>query len=182
MTISFTKIAIIPLVLMFIFMGCSSLEEDKNIENIPDLPDQEGFRTTIILTREGKKVALVWANRVQTFEKKKETHLKDSISVDFYNDKGQHRSLLTAKEGIVYNMTYDMMAIGNVKVLSDSGWVLLTERLRWDNQNQKVISDTSCVFITDKDTLYGDYFESDPNLTQYVIKNTRGVSRRKVQF
>lgn len=166
---------------IFLLFSCTKLEEEQILPENSMIPDQESFNTTMILTREGKKVAYVWAKHVLSFNKIHQTKLKDSISVDFFDRDGKHKSLLTAMEGIVYTTNNDMMALGNVIVTSDNGWVLKTERLRWKNYEQKVIADTNVVFITDKDTLYGDYFESDPDLKQYIIKNTRGVSHRKVK-
>ena len=49
------------------------------------------------------------------------------------------------------------------------------------NKRQKLIADTSVTFITDQDSLFGDYFESDPDLKEYIIRNTSGVSTREIQ-
>lgn len=161
--------------------GCTRLEEENEVAENLQIPDQESFNTFITLTKEGKKMAEVWAAHVQTFSSQKKTLLKDSIHVDFFDRDGEHKSVLTAKEGIIFTASNDMTALGNVVVISDSGLILKTERLHWKNNLQRVVSDTTVVFVTHKDTLYGDYFESDPDLKEYIIKNTRGVSHRKVQ-
>ena len=151
------KQGIILFFLIFsLFFACTHFEEEKEVSNDIQVPDQESFFTLIVLTREGKKMAEVWATRVQSFSQKKETLLKDSIHVDFFDRDGTHKSVLTADEGIIYTATNDMVAVGHVIVVSDSGLILKTERLRWKNQIQRVIADTNVVF-------------------------TRGVSHRKVQ-
>ncbi|GAB4179804.1 MAG: hypothetical protein Kow00108_15880 [Calditrichia bacterium] len=176
------KIINILIVISFFFLhSCTNLEQENVSSQEVEFPDQESYNTSMVLTRDGKMVADVWANHVLTFNNKKITVLKDSISVDFFDRDGKHKSLLTANEGKIFTNTNNMEASGNVIVTSDSGWVLFTERLMWDNVTQKVKSDTNVIFITDLDTLYGDYFESDPDLKQYIIKNTSGVSRRNIR-
>jgi LPS export ABC transporter protein LptC len=106
--------------------------------------------------------------------------LKDSIHADFFNQQGEHSSVLTARQGVVDNNTRNLTAIGNVVVVSDSGIVLETEELMWDNQRQKVISEVTVKFTTAIDTLIGDSFISDPDLVNYEIRNARGYSKRLV--
>ncbi len=165
--------------------GCSSQNSpsQSNTETIApsqSVPDQETWASTIIITRDGHKVAKVWAGYIAYFKDKEQTFLKDSIHVDFYDAEGNHNSVLTAREGIVYNTTNNLEARGNVVVVSDSGVVLQTEVLRWDNKKSKIISDEPVVFTTATDTIVGDAFISDPDLKNYEIRNPRGYSRRTI--
>ncbi|MCK5078198.1 MAG: LPS export ABC transporter periplasmic protein LptC [Calditrichia bacterium] len=170
------------LMIIFSLTGCFKTEKEKQITKKHGMvPDQESFNATISLTKDGKQTAKIWAAHILVFNKKNEFYLKDSIHVDFYNKKGVHNSVLTADKGIVYNHTKDLKAVGNVVVVSDSGVTLLTEELKWINKRQKLIADTSVTFITDQDSLFGDYFESDPDLKEYIIRNTSGVSTREMQ-
>jgi len=49
-----------------------------------------------------------------------------------------------------------------------------------DNGKQKIISDVQVRFTSPEDTLVGESFISDPDLTNYEIRNAKGYSRRKV--
>ncbi|MCK5076198.1 MAG: LPS export ABC transporter periplasmic protein LptC [Calditrichia bacterium] len=170
---------------LFIFLllvSCSDVQNNQPQKaRNASIPDQESFNSTINITKEGKQVAKIWASHMLAYNKKNEFYLKDSIHVDFYNKEGMHNSVLTANEGIVYNNTNNLKAIGNVVVVSDSGITLLTEELEWINKRQKLIADTSVIFITEQDSLFGDYFESDPDLKEYIIRNTSGVSTREMK-
>ena len=68
----------------------------------------------------------------------------------------------------------DMVAYGNVVVVSDSGVTLYTDTLYWDNGNQKIISKIPVMIISENDSLYGDTFISDPSLENYEITNSHG--------
>lgn len=170
------------------FYACGSHQEPSSTGGTgaegaaEELPDQESWQSTIIITREGKLMAEVWAGHVANYNKKNQTVLKDSVHVDFYDREGKHNSVLTSREGMVDNRTRNLTAIGNVVVVSDSGVVLETEKLMWDNLKQKIISDVAVKFTTLTDTLLGDSFISDPDLANYEIHNARGYSKRTLKM
>ncbi len=147
-----------------------------------DFPDQETWEATSSLTRAGKKVGIIQAGVIKKFRKKSITLLSDSIQVDFFDKNGNHTSVLTALGGKIFDKKQDMVAYGNVVVVSDSGITLNTDTLYWDNKKQKVISKIPVRFTTLVDTLYGDSFESDPDLTNYQITNPRGLSSNKLDI
>lgn len=170
------------LIVFFAVFSCSSTQEEPSGPKADHeaLPDQESWQSTIIITRDGRKQAEVWAGHIAAYNERNETVLKDSVHIDFYDQKGQHNSILTADEGIVYNQTNNMVAMGNVIVVSDSGVVLETEELKWNNQRQKIISDVPVIFTTETEKLIGDSFISDPDLKNYEIKNARGYTQRVI--
>ena len=141
-------------------------------------PDQESWESTIPISRDGNPVAVVWASYLAHYIDESKVYLRDSVHVDFYDREGRHNSVLTSEAGVIDEKRNSLVATGNVVVVSDSGIVLRTEELRWDNQNQKIVSDVAVLFTTADDTLVGDSFRSDPDLKNYEIRNARGVSRR----
>jgi LPS export ABC transporter protein LptC len=145
-----------------------------------DYPDQETWNATSSLTRAGKKIGIIKAGIIKKYRKKSVTLLSDSIRVDFFDKEGHHTSVLTSLGGEVLDVKQDMVAYGNVVVVSDSGITLRTDTLYWDNKRQKVISKIPVIFTTLTDTLFGDSFESDPDLTNYQITNPRGKSGKKL--
>ena len=180
-------VILLILTVSFIFcLSCSDVQQEPSgtgpaeTAEKPEYPDQESWDSTILLSKEGKKVAEVWSAYIAVYNKKNQTLLKDSIHVDFYDREGNHNSVLTADEGIVENQTRNLRAIGNVVVVSAKGEVLESEELLWDNRQQKIISEVPVKLTTQTDTLFGDSFVSDPDLIHYEIRNTRGSSKRIV--
>jgi LPS export ABC transporter protein LptC len=167
---------------LILSISCEQIEEDAVSTALDknQVPDQESWQSTFTITQDGKKFAEVWSGYVAFYNELGHTYLKDSIHADFFDREGHHNSVLTADSGIVYNKTNDLIAFGDVVVVSDSGVVLETEKLRWDNKLQKIISDVEVRFTTEDDTLIGDSFVSDPDLNNYEIRNARGYSRRKI--
>ena len=181
----FVQTIIATLFLLLIACGTSQdngLSESEPVEEtvVEEAPDQESWQSTVIISENGRLVAEVWANYIAVYNKQKRTYMKDSIHVDFYNREGKHNAVLTADAGTFEQQTQNLTALGNVIVVSDSGVVLETEALMWDNKQQKIISEVPVKFMNATDTLYGDSFISDPDMINYDIKNPRGCSRRAI--
>ncbi len=163
--------------------GCSDLQEMElgtldSAQTAAPRPDQESWNATIIITRDGRPVARIWAVYLASYNKAHKTELRDSVVADFFDSRGRHASRLTAEEGTIFQKMQNFVARGHVVVVSDSGVVLRTEELHWDKQRQKIHSELPVTFTTPTDTLIGDRFISDPDLTHYEIYNARGVTRR----
>ena len=66
-------------------------------------------------------------------------------------------------------------AYGNVEVISNDGKVLKTDSLSWDNNSDKIYTNSNLEFITSNtDTLYGTGFESNIDLTDWNILKPKG--------
>lgn len=143
-------------------------------------PDQELWGSTVILSVRGQNRAKVWAAHILKFEDKHIIQMDGNIKVDFYNESGHHVSVLTAQGGEVDESTQDLQARGTVVVVSDEGARLETERLRWHNETQKILSDTLVTIIREGERVEGIGFESDADLEHWEIReNVTGVVKRK---
>ena len=170
--------------LALIMISCTAEKnEDTAIESTVVYPDQESWNATIRITKDGNTVGLLKAGHIQKFSSTKTTLLKEGLHVDFYDEEGNHTSILTSQGGKVLDAKQDMEAFGNVIVVSDSGLILYTDTLKWNNKEQKIHSDIAMKIVSDEaDTLYGDSFVSDPDLTNYEIVNPRGKSSKTIKI
>lgn len=160
-----------------VFSACSDFNETESSDaDATEYPDSESWNAEMSFTKEGMRKAVLHAGYVAKYSKQQITELKDNIRVDFYDDDGNLKSYLTAREGKVFDNTKDMVAIGNVIVISQNGTHLYTEELHWENKSENIRSNVPVKITTKKDTLYGDTFKSDPDLINYEITNTRGTS------
>ena len=127
-------------------------------------------------TRDSARRAVLTAGYIAKYTKKKYTLLKEGVKVDFYDEFGALKSVLTSEEGKVYDDKHDMYAYKNVIVRGENGTTLYTEELLWENKSEKIVSKVPVKITTPTDTLYGDTFRSDPDLVEYEITNARGIS------
>lgn len=168
---------------LFLALGCSKLAEEVEspAKGPPgeETPYQELWDTETTVTKMGVVQSRVKAHHVALFEEKGITQLDGGIQVDFYDERGNHTSVLMADRGVIFEKIQDMEAIGNVVVVSDSGMTLKTEKLRWNNRSRKIISDEFVTITTEVDTLYGVGFISDESLQNWEIRQPTGVTGRK---
>lgn len=166
----------LTLLTLLIFISC----EEKIKPSIVDkklsesYPSQESWNSKIILTREGKILAIIEVAHLQIFEDRKLTLLDDGVKVYFYNEEEKNNTTLTSRKGKVDDVTKDLEAYGNVVVISDDGTVLRTEKLFWKNATQKITTDAYVEIDSPKEKIRGNGLESDQNLKNYKILNVTG--------
>ena len=166
----------ITLLLLLTFSSCFRKEnETVDSDNTVDYPDQESWDATLTITNDGRKVGIVNATHYQKFSKKNKTYVSDGLKVDFFDTEGRHTSQFTSEGGEVNDIKQNMVAYGDVVVVSDSGVTLYTDTLHWDNENQKIISYIPVMIVSEEDTLYGDTFISNPSLEDYEMTNSHGT-------
>jgi LPS export ABC transporter protein LptC len=157
-------------------VGCS--EESKVEPGVypssgKDIPSQVSYHTTIRFTNDGKLRAILLAGRIRTYDEKHNTLLDSSVKVDFYDKLGFHSSILTSKGATVDNASNNMQAYDSVHIVSDSGEIVDTDTLYWDNQKQLIHSDDPVRIVEPSGRITtGIGFVSDQNLTHYSIMHT----------
>ena len=152
----------------------------KNNEQIKSKISPDNFITNPKITISKKNIISLKtsANFLEKNESE-DTKLIGNVIADFYNDLGEHTSILNSDSAIINETDNSFKAFGNVKVISDSGFILTTQTIYWDRNYNKVISEDSVRFTTEKnDTLYGVGFESDIDLSNWKILKPTGVTYR----
>jgi LPS export ABC transporter protein LptC len=162
-------------------MACGKgAKEKRGAAGSGEVPDQEMWDSQVILTSTGKQNAIMFAQHISKFEKRKEIKL-EGVRVNFFDDQGESTSVLTSRYGRVDELTSNLEAFDSVVVVTRKNATLATERLRWESGAEKIISDTAVRITTDIDTVTGVGFESDPDLEHWEIKsNVKGSFRREV--
>ena len=139
-----------------------------------DLPSQESWDAKIVFTDSGKLSGILRAGHIASYAEKKLTYLDGNITVDFFNERQEHTSVLTAQRGTVNDVTHDFEARENVVVVSDSGTTLRTEVLYWTNTTRKVHTPAFVSIKSLKEQLQGHGLESDQGLKHYTILKVTG--------
>ena len=164
---------------VLILIGCSGDNENGNEISREGMPDQKSWNSTIILTRDGRKRAVVKSNFLEKYNDRNEIILTENVDGDFYSTEENHMSNLKSDKAFVYEQNDNMLAIGNVVVRSDSGVTLYTDTLLWNNKAEQITTDDTVMLTTESnDTLYGIGFESNVDLTHLKIFQPWGVTSR----
>ena len=170
------------LIISFILIISCVSETVQDMRSREGLPDQESWGVTIILTNEGLMRAKVKSGHLEKYNEKEFVLLDSSVTVDFFDDKEQHTSVLTSKKAEIDQASNDMKAIGNVVAVSDSGITLYSKTLTWSSKEEKLHTKDNIMITTlEEDTLYGVGFESDSDMKNWKILSPSGVTGREMK-
>jgi LPS export ABC transporter protein LptC len=132
-------------------------------------PDQEARDFTLTESSEGRKNWTLWSSYAAMYNGRSLVDAR-TVRIEFFDSDGKRFSTLLADEGRVYQRTNDLEARGNVRVTTESGILMETDSLRWQNARGKIVSD-GFVRVTRKyDVVTGYGFESDPSLDHFNIR------------
>jgi LPS export ABC transporter protein LptC len=163
------------IVLALVVIGC---EEKIRPAVVPidqtEIPSQESWKSTVVFSDSAKLKAILWAGHIAVYAQQRNTLLSDSIHVDFFNEEEQHTSLLTARRGKVNDQTQDLEAYDNVVVTSDSGTVLKSESLFWNNADRKIHTEAFVDISSPTEHIMGQGMVSDQGLKHYRIFKVTG--------
>ena len=172
-------VALLATVMFLLFPACTDKGEKMAdaVVNRDSLPSMTSLGVTTLISDSGitrykivteewmvfdKKTPPYWAFEKGVYLEKFDSllHIDASIKADtaYYFDK---KRLWELK--------------GNVQILRQKGDKFETEQLFWDEKKKTVYSDKYIKIEQEDKTLTGYGFESNQELTEYVIKNTTGI-------
>ena len=172
----------ISTILLFFMFGCSHSDVHEEGGEIP-LDDHLLINPKIIVYRDSQKV--IETNSQQLTKSNDDTQgalLTGNVVAHFFNEFGEHVSILQSDSARVEEITNNFEAYGHVIVKSDSGLTLQTNRIFWDHRNNYVFSKDSVMFTTSQmDTLIGTGFTSDIDLSNYTVNHPVGSTSRSLK-
>lgn len=165
--------------LLGLLAGCGKQTEVGPPQATGVLPDQEVSDFVLTETDQGALQWKLYARYAATYNSRNVVQVR-GVRVDFFDEKNQRSSELTAREGELQLQTHDMVARGNVVLQTNEGTRMSTEEMHFLNRDQKIVSPiTQQVRVERKgDVLTGYGFESDPELRHFEFKqNVRATVR-----
>lgn len=82
---------------------------------------------------------------------------------------------IQCEKGIYYSDLELWRLNGNVKAINLNAEEFLTEELYWDQDNERVYSDSAITIIQKGQTIYGIGFQSNQTFTKYSIRQPKGA-------
>lgn len=174
-------IVLIVLLAIVVLSGCAEKVRPSVLSGVSStqLPSQESWNSTITFSDSGIVKAIVKAGHIYAFDNSRATFMDSGVVIDFFDEFGNHTTVLTSHRGSVDEGTNNLEANGNVIVTSDSGTVVKTEKMFWDNVKQLIHSPEFVHITSPTEDLQGTGFESDHNLRNYRIFKVTGTAERK---
>ena len=162
-------------ILIILFIGCAETGNEEVRLKSTMFNENEIENPEIIISRKNTRIVKA-SSKLLVKNGNKDALLTGDVKADFYNDLGEHVSILYSDSAKINQRTNSLWATGNVHVESDSGFSLYANTILWDNQYKIIESKDSVMFTTTQgDTMYGVGFESDMDLTEWKIYKPTGV-------
>ena len=177
MIIRLSMLTVVAFFILFL-LSCSNQNSDIPAKAYSGY-DNEILNPKISIYQERHIVIYSIAERLLKNENE-DALLIGNVVADFFSDTGLHRSTLYSDSAVVEKVSNNLRALGNVRVVSDSGYTLFSNEIYWNNQYKLVTSNDSVVFTnSSNDTLYGVGFESDMDLTNSKIYKPYGIMNQR---
>ena len=171
-------------VLLGLLLSCQSDREvAASNPDIADIPDQEGWNSTLVSTNKGKLSSKINYVHMKRFSKKKLVKFVDGVECEFFDENEDQTSRIQADEAVLNEHTTNIDLTGHVVVTSKDGIQLNTSSLRLTQNQSKITSEDFVRFVTaDNDTIFGHGFKSEKSLKNWTIKKPTGVTQKKLQL
>lgn len=140
-------------------------------------PELQGDTIHFLYTKNGKKEMEIKARRMLSYDKPdlKQDEFPMGILVYAYDDSGRMSTMLDADYAIYQREKKLWEVRHNVIAVNEKGDSISTERLFWDDENQKIYTNDNVRIKTKEATLFGKGFESDIRFNDWVILRPTGT-------
>lgn len=143
-------------------------------------PSQMATNIVVTFSDSSHVKARLYASVGRIFDQEQKTTMSGPVTVDFFDRDNLHPvARLTSDSCVVDDRTKNMVAIGNVRVVSlRRNLTLTTGELSWIHATQRIRSDDAVMIETPNERINGIGFESNQDLTEYRLARVRGVQRK----
>ncbi|MFH0765242.1 MAG: LPS export ABC transporter periplasmic protein LptC [Calditrichota bacterium] len=184
--ITFIKLQYLHIFWVSVLLSLASCQQ----ESIPDpefqpdpgigMPDLELFGAEVRFTQADRLRFAIKAGEIKRFEANDLLLLENGVEAHLYDSQGRRTAVLNSDEGDVVERDKSLTARGHVVVKSDSGMVLYTDTLYYDDRAGRIKSDGFVIVVSPHDSIAGYGFSATPSLSDWEIKNTSGATWREL--
>ena len=162
-----TMMALSPILCLY---GCvEQTEEVPRSTEEEEIPDQEIEGYVLRETRQGRLRWILHSDYMAKYSEEKLIRARD-LKIDFMDDEGEVTSVLVAEEGEVNSESRNMIARGNVRIVTTQGDSLMTDEIEWLSEKELIRSDRRVVLIRKGNRIESVGMESDPALKHIQLK------------
>jgi LPS export ABC transporter protein LptC len=162
-----------------VLFACSTKKEPPVAAHSPlaDSADQVMYGASFMLTDKGLSRAQMQGDTLYFFEDNTRIE-SENPHITFFTATGAKDAVLTSRHGTSNTRTNNMIARGDVVVVSEDGRRLTTPELIYNQQKNEISSDSAFVLTEPDRRLEGIGFRSDPNMKNIkILKGVSGIAR-----
>ena len=165
--------------LLVFILGCTQIEDVDTSEQKRDFPSLSLINAHIVY----KDSAFVKINlrspliEEYAFIDSAYTQFTKGLEMNFYTNNIDSPGYLRANWAIMYELKESYEGRGDVKIISENGDTLKTQKLFWNKKERRVFtSDTVFIISKSGDSLQANNgLEAKDDLSEYTLFNNQGV-------
>jgi LPS export ABC transporter protein LptC len=142
---------------------------------LADSAEQVMYRVQHVLADGGVRKAQLRADSAYVFDNHNRYELRDSIILIILDSLGVPETTLTSDEATYFIARRTMEARGNVIVTTNKGHRLETQHLLYDEQADRISSDSAFVLTEPTRRLEGVRFSSDPDMEMFRCDGCKAI-------
>jgi LPS export ABC transporter protein LptC len=158
--------------------ACSSKPEPIALDPLFYTDDVEIIHDVVMLYSDSLKLrARVEGPKLVKYTGRPEEEREEfteGVQVTFYDRDGRITSILEADFGVRRARQKEIRGIGNVVLTNETGDVLETEELIWEEDNERVYTHKFVMITTPEEKIWGMGLESNQDFTIRRIKTPQG--------
>ena len=170
----------IPIVFSSFILLCLSCENDldtiKKITFDAKSPDETTKNLKMIYSDSGYAKVEIYAALAETYRTKESlTKIKDSLRVNFFSDRGEVVSTLSARYGEINFSRGTILVRDSVRLYNYAKkQTLETEALFWNQKDSSIYSLSQVIIKSPKGIVLGDGIRTNQSFSKYVLLKPSG--------
>jgi LPS export ABC transporter protein LptC len=162
------NITVVLVAALLTVVACSGDSSQESAVDNTDVPDEVVTDFTTAESDSGRVAWMLTAPEAYKFHERK-VFLMDDPRIEFYDEFGNLQTTLTSDKGQYFETSRDMLAYGNVVVVSVEGDVLETDSLRYVNAEDQIVSDSRVKITRGRNVTTGVGLRCDHKLNSVEI-------------
>ncbi len=169
------------ILLGLVTIGCNTNSLDDMEQFVTDgklKPESTSRNLKVVWSDSGRVKMVMKAPLVERFALPGEDPydlMPEGMRVNFLDSLGNEEANVTCEHAIYYPKKNILVLTKNVQVLNLEGDKLNSEYLVWNSKTEKITSNDFVKITTGDEIMYGHGFEADQDLTNYHIRNIKGI-------
>ena len=171
---------VITVVVLCLFYSCNRTQPKPTIDAVTDrsqMPVLDATTVNTVISDSGVTRYRIKAPRWQIYDKAEPPYWEfiDGIVLEKFDEELNVDASLESDYAIYHERDQIWELDGNVRSINLKGEVFETPQLFWNQQTERIYSDSAITIYRSNSILKGIGFESNQTMSQYTIRNPQGV-------
>lgn len=175
----FYRKRMLPFYLLVFILGCTQIEDVDTSEQKRDFPSRTLINAHIVYKDSGFVKINLRSPLIEeyAFIDSAYTQFPKGLEMNFYTNNIDSPGYLRANWAIMYELKEWYEGRGDVKIISEKGDTLKTQKLFWNKKERRVFTpDTVFIISKSGDSLQANNgLEAKDDLSEYTLFNNQGV-------